>query len=51
MLYEGTTARVWNGDRISESFETGYGIEQGCNTIPLILDDLKDVLFDSAGLK
>lgn len=47
-LYENTTTCVWNGDKVSESFETKYGIKQGCNISPLLfslfIDDLQDVL-------
>lgn len=47
-LYECTTTCIWNGEELSESFETRYGIKQGCNISPLLfslfIDYLKDVL-------
>ena len=47
-LYEHTSTCVWNGEEISDSFDTKYGIKQGCNISPLLfslfIDDIKEGL-------
>lgn len=51
-MYEGTSAIVWDGNRISEVFDTNVGVRQGCVMSPLLfalfLNDLHESL--SGGL-
>lgn len=47
-LYESTTSAVWNGEQISDYFETISGVKQGCLISPLLfalfLNDMHDAL-------
>lgn len=47
-LYEKTVSCVWDGEKLSEEFETTAGLKQGCGLSPdlfaLFIDDLCDVL-------
>lgn len=36
LLYSNTSVKVWDGSDLSESFETMYGVKQGCNLSPLL---------------
>lgn len=51
-LYDGTKSAVWNGESLSDYFETLSGVKQGCLLSPLLfalfLNDLHDEL--GAGL-
>lgn len=51
-LYDGTKSAVWNGESLSDYFETRSGVKQGCLLSPLLfalfLNDLHDEL--GAGL-
>lgn len=52
-LYTNTRAAVWDGEDVSEYFETGMGVKQGCLMSPvlfsLMLNDLHDYI--GGGLK
>jgi hypothetical protein len=47
-IYDCTLSTVWNGDRMSDYFQTNSGVKQGCLISPLLfalfLDDLHDEL-------
>ncbi|RZF38720.1 hypothetical protein LSTR_LSTR013745 [Laodelphax striatellus] len=47
-LYDGSTSRVWGQEGLSEKFENGTGVKQGCLLSPLLfslfVNDLEDYL-------
>lgn len=48
-LYEGTMAAVWNGETMSDWFNTTRGVKQGCILSPVLFSFLLNDLHDSLG--
>lgn len=54
-LYKGTKAKVWDGENLSDEFETTVGVRQGCNLSGLLfniyMNELPDKLRGGIKLK